>query len=110
MKKWPWILLAGFILLMVIFISRVNYKKEKLLEGEGKAVLLPREKNPENLPVLEPLKVSLPSGPEKQRSSAVLPPLEPRSWEEEQKEKETLGIMPSEEEMRELEKKNIILN
>lgn len=119
MKKWSWILLADFILLMLIFISRVNYKKEKLFKDEGKAVLLPIEKNPENLPPLEPFKVSLPSGLEKQAGAenkvippldTTLPPLEPRLSQEEQKEREALGIMPSREELRELEKKNIMLN
>lgn len=110
MKKWLWILLAGFILLAFAFINRVNYKKEKLFKDEGKAVSLPKEKTPENLPALEPPKARQVSIPEKERSSAILPALEPRSLEKEQKEREALGITPSEEEMRELEQKNVMLN
>lgn len=110
MKKWSWILLAGFILLIFAFSNRVNYKKEKLLEGESKAVSSPKEKTLENLPALEPPKARQVSSPEKERSSVLLPPLEPRSLEEEQKEAEALGIRPSEKEMRELEQKNVMLN
>lgn len=126
-KKQQLILLSSVILIAVIFSILITQGRKKPSDGSVKSGSLEEAKKlQENAPALQPLDAPQPQEPGKpvknntrrrtKKDNEIsmpqegdLPPLEISPSEEEQKEAESLGIKLSEEEMRTLEKKNIML-